>query len=195
MIFKKHEKPLFRHDCSECKFLGVFNKHDLYWCDSGKVMPTVIARYGDRREMYTSGMALASNVPELGEALRRAKDMGYIQVHADEEKEKVNLTTKDIFTYDVIKKYTGFGHAKYDMYGVFVRFDTTNPTHFDVGPWIELVPERYKIVAAMITDEVGNSMIGDCVDGKGMHSCFCVSVLNSLKQYYNKHPALFAELV
>jgi len=158
-------------------------------------MPTVIARYGDRREMYTSGMALASNVPELGEALRRAKDMGYIQVHADEEKEKVNLTTKDIFTYDVIKKYTGFGHAKYDMYGVFVRFDTTNPTHFDVGPWIELVPERYKIVAAMITDEVGNSMIGDCVDGKGMHSCFCVSVLNSLKQYYNKHPALFAELV
>jgi hypothetical protein len=45
-------KPLFKHDCEKCLFLGVFNEdHDGYYCPTEE---TCIARYGDKPEQYLS---------------------------------------------------------------------------------------------------------------------------------------------
>ena len=55
-------KPIYEHDCEQCKFLGNYelgkDKYDLYYCEQGAVQPTVIARYGEGR-LYMSGMAFA----------------------------------------------------------------------------------------------------------------------------------------
>lgn len=44
------------HDCDECKFVGVYKEHDLYFC---KNEPTVIARYGNEGYEYSSGLVFA----------------------------------------------------------------------------------------------------------------------------------------
>jgi hypothetical protein len=51
-------KPLFKHDCDKCVFLGVYKNHDLYYCNTE---PTVIARYGDNGCEYFSGIHFTSN--------------------------------------------------------------------------------------------------------------------------------------
>lgn len=50
-------KPTWKHDCSSCTFLGVYNHHDLYFC-SQEAIPTVIARFGARSK-YVSGAPIA----------------------------------------------------------------------------------------------------------------------------------------
>lgn len=45
-------KPLYEHDCKECKFLGTFNSKDLYYCPKG--LTTIIARDSSRGGDYTS---------------------------------------------------------------------------------------------------------------------------------------------
>ena len=45
-------KPLYKHDCDCCIFLGNFDDYqDGYYCPAEKV---VIARYGDQGQEYTS---------------------------------------------------------------------------------------------------------------------------------------------
>ncbi len=41
--------PRFKHDCSECEFLGTSDGHDLYVCLSDKTakFASLIARYGE----------------------------------------------------------------------------------------------------------------------------------------------------
>jgi hypothetical protein len=74
--------PKYKHDCSECNFLGNWSAndmdHDLYWCSQGGY-PTVISRHGDGEE-YTSGIDIAKTnvLPSLAEALKRAKDKGLV---------------------------------------------------------------------------------------------------------------------
>ena len=55
----------YEHDCDDCVFLGTIELpkapvHDLYYCDQGGKIPTVIARFGDRGDMYASGMGFAN---------------------------------------------------------------------------------------------------------------------------------------
>ena len=69
------DKPQFKHDCNDCKFLGQYTtpgwvKCDLYFCPQGGRIPTVIARYSDEGSDYNSG--LGSKLPELEEAELRA---------------------------------------------------------------------------------------------------------------------------
>jgi hypothetical protein len=52
--------PKYKHDCTECKFLGtgkkyglVFSDIDFYIC-GGNGLRTLIARYGDNGDEYTS---------------------------------------------------------------------------------------------------------------------------------------------
>lgn len=46
-------KPLHKHDCQECTFLGTFNNQDLYTCAQfGE--PTYIARWSSNGPDYTS---------------------------------------------------------------------------------------------------------------------------------------------
>jgi len=60
----------YKHDCDKCVFLGTltmapqYTPHDLYYCAQSFMpgRPTVIARFGDRGDMYTSGMCFADGV-------------------------------------------------------------------------------------------------------------------------------------
>lgn len=66
-----------KHDCSNCKPLGEFKEYDLYFCEQGVMMPTVIARFGDNGPDYFSGLGFRSMEP-LREAEMRAVKDGYI---------------------------------------------------------------------------------------------------------------------
>ena len=72
-------KPLvmrYKHDCSECKVLGQYLGWDLYFCDAG--VTTVIARWGDAGEEFTSG--IFKDAPEeLKVAAFMARSAGYLQ--------------------------------------------------------------------------------------------------------------------
>jgi hypothetical protein len=71
-------KPRFRHDCNWCHFLGHHDGHDLYYCDEGNPIPTVIARYGNLSHEYESGLALAGLFPAIREAKRQAQLKGLL---------------------------------------------------------------------------------------------------------------------
>jgi hypothetical protein len=90
-IPETEEEPLFRHTCSACKFLGTAERDgrhfDLYFCDQGHLIPTVIARGSNQPHDYTSGMSLVAHDALLFEAFERAKRRGFIPAdqHADAE--------------------------------------------------------------------------------------------------------------
>lgn len=74
----KTEVASFVHDGPCCTFLGTFRggvpvmDYDLYWCDQGVGLPTVIARYGDEGSAYASGLSgSARRHTALIEAKRR----------------------------------------------------------------------------------------------------------------------------
>ena len=73
-----NEDPQFDHDCDQCRFLGRYEKHDLYFCDQSG-MPTVLARYGNDGWDYTSGVFFAPVYPAVAEAVKRAKDKGWLK--------------------------------------------------------------------------------------------------------------------
>jgi hypothetical protein len=78
-------QPQFTHDCDNCTFLGRHEltdgrfpgKYDLYHC-TAQGSATVIARYGNEGEQYTSGIVIGKQYPDspLAEALRRAVSRG-----------------------------------------------------------------------------------------------------------------------
>ena len=53
-------KARYQHDCKACKFFGNLNRYDLYTCEQGGdgEFPTIVARYGSKREDYLSGERL-----------------------------------------------------------------------------------------------------------------------------------------
>lgn len=52
----KAEKPLFRHDCENCEFLGTFHGHDLYICRRNQQCVSLLARCGNEENEYVSGI-------------------------------------------------------------------------------------------------------------------------------------------
>ncbi len=70
-------KPIYKHDCEKCVFLGNFNNEDLYYCDQS-IIPTVISRYSDVGPDYTSGMAFIGINKQLTEAYNRAIKLNLI---------------------------------------------------------------------------------------------------------------------
>jgi len=70
-------KPTWKHDCDACEFLGMFDKHDLYYCSS-TMLPTIIARFGSDGPEYKSGMAFKDADKHLREAYRRAAAKGLV---------------------------------------------------------------------------------------------------------------------
>ena len=80
-----YEIPHFQHDCDSCTFLGRHLSHkssmplDLYACTRNNgIIDTVIARYSSNGPDYSSGLifAIRGIIPELVEALERAKKIG-----------------------------------------------------------------------------------------------------------------------
>jgi hypothetical protein len=61
-------KPIFRHDCEACSFLGHYEEHDLYYCPGE---PTVIARYGSEGPDYKSGLVFANETLKDTSAVAR----------------------------------------------------------------------------------------------------------------------------
>jgi hypothetical protein len=61
------DTPRYEHDCSDCVYLGQFNKYDLYFCPRE---PTIIARYSNEGSEYTSGIVFGITSDEVrpGEA-------------------------------------------------------------------------------------------------------------------------------
>ena len=68
----------YEHDCDQCIPLGEYKEFDLYFCRQGGIQ-TVVARYGNAGENYSSGLALADYAPQLAEARNRAQKKGLLQ--------------------------------------------------------------------------------------------------------------------
>jgi len=77
MIEDQYIKRHYTHDCNNCKPLGKFQEYELYFCDQGGNLPTVIARYGNEIWEYKSGLAFATGGPLL-EAKNRAIAQGLL---------------------------------------------------------------------------------------------------------------------
>jgi hypothetical protein len=71
--------PRYNHDCDKCVFLGEYEEYDLYFCGQGTLLTsTVIARYSNNGEDYTSGIDFATHYPPLIEAKSRAIEKGLL---------------------------------------------------------------------------------------------------------------------
>ena len=70
----------FSHRCSCCTDLGQWREYDLYFCEYCCIVPSVVARWGDDRADYVSGLdeITQSCTPHLREAKRRAQRLGLI---------------------------------------------------------------------------------------------------------------------
>lgn len=76
----KVEKPVFKHDCECCNFLGHWVEQDLYFCGTnGGAGPTVIARFSSDGPDYSSGLKFADHFPHLREARDRAVKKGLLK--------------------------------------------------------------------------------------------------------------------
>lgn len=51
-------EPQFKHDCERCEFLGQISNHDIYRCDQGTMMPTIVVRYSDEGPDYFSNKTI-----------------------------------------------------------------------------------------------------------------------------------------
>ena len=73
-------KPLYKHDCEECIFLGMSeNKmYDLYVHNTVH-QQTIIARYGDYEGDYKSGLIFKETDPDLKQAYTLAKTRDLIK--------------------------------------------------------------------------------------------------------------------
>jgi|JFJP01.1.fsa_nt_gi hypothetical protein len=77
-------KPRFKHDCTECTYLGRHNGKDLYHCTQvGN--PTIIVRHSNHPAEYVSGMVFARKAVEdcdfnnsFAQAYMRAKALNLI---------------------------------------------------------------------------------------------------------------------
>ena len=56
-------KPRFKHDCSNCTYLGRHKGKDLYHCPQGGV-PTIIVRHSSVPSDYSSGLVFGQRAVE-----------------------------------------------------------------------------------------------------------------------------------
>lgn len=70
-----NEIPLFLHDCDQCKFLGIYEGKDLYFCNNDIDRKTLVSRRSSEPSDYISGFI---NTEELIEAIKRAKKLNLL---------------------------------------------------------------------------------------------------------------------
>ena len=71
---------IYKNDCDDCKYLGEFEGHDLYFCNKGNIY-TIIARYGNEPEEHMSGLEFGRPKPQntiLGVAYAMSQAKGYL---------------------------------------------------------------------------------------------------------------------
>jgi hypothetical protein len=69
-------KPLYKHDCDQCHFLGAVDDHDLYFCNKHMEL---IARFGNDPPDYRSGHAFIEHSYVLGVAKILAIQKGLLK--------------------------------------------------------------------------------------------------------------------
>jgi hypothetical protein len=85
------DKPLYEHDCKNCKYLGRYTvsqyywdmtggvkEVDLYFCTQGGFLNTVIARFSNDGPDYISGLYNCDTNVILAEAKKRALELGLL---------------------------------------------------------------------------------------------------------------------
>ena len=71
-------KPLYQHDCGNCKYLVTTHKQDLYYCDQGGRGATIVRRFSSEPSDYGSGTHLSACSPETALGMLVAASKGYL---------------------------------------------------------------------------------------------------------------------
>lgn len=76
------DKPIFKHNCDQCVFLGVdaSGRFDMYWCSSVRHDGPLV-RFGDADIFYTHGMMSVGSGKHCNEAFLRACVEGLVPTH------------------------------------------------------------------------------------------------------------------
>lgn len=75
-LIEEYYSPRYEHNCICCRYLGRYEKYDLYYCEES--VKTVIARYGKDSD-YISGLGFSDNHNNpLFVAKMRAEKLGLI---------------------------------------------------------------------------------------------------------------------
>lgn len=72
-------RPIFKHDCDVCVFLGHRNGYDTYACPQMGA-PTIVCRYGDEGANYKSGLVSSTLDSDIRWGLSEALARGIIRV-------------------------------------------------------------------------------------------------------------------
>lgn len=72
-------KPIHKHDCNHCIFLGSYANGDAYICKNGdEILSTLIYRRSSNGPDYSSGLEFAFSSVGLNKALSMADAQGHI---------------------------------------------------------------------------------------------------------------------
>lgn len=74
-------EPVYKHDCHACVFLGRYHSHDLYICQPGEPVGTIIARHGNEGPDYGSGMEFGARPMRSGTDFDRVMRTAYLIAH------------------------------------------------------------------------------------------------------------------
>lgn len=78
-----NEKPMHRHTCEDCKYLGPYQNADLYVCGVNSKFPVILARFSNDYSDYScvsvKELENCKNDDFLVEAERRAIEGGFIE--------------------------------------------------------------------------------------------------------------------
>lgn len=68
----------YEHDCKRCVPLGQHEEYDLYYCESGAGMPTLVARWSSEGPDYKSGLRFIKGDDALEAAHKLAAAEGLV---------------------------------------------------------------------------------------------------------------------
>ena len=109
--FKENYTRLYKHDCDVCKYLGIYQNADLYYCDD-TLNPTLLARFSSDPPNYSSSrvseLEYFGNDEFLMEALKRAIEYGYIpteQVKGETDMCETTMVGPVVSVYDNTDHY------------------------------------------------------------------------------------------
>lgn len=130
------ENPIFNHDCDTCKFLGTYNRRDLYVCDK-----TLVARFGDEGSEYESGLSLIYDNPWIRKAMELAEEKGLI---SGKLRNLIDAhTLQKISSLGILDRKRNFEESKLVLEGYLKCLSNNSDVE-----WTEFVKNNYAEVEA-----------------------------------------------
>jgi hypothetical protein len=130
------EKPMFKHDCDKCKFLGTYKRRDLYVCDTD-----LVARFGDGGDEYESGLFLIYDNPWINKAMKLAEEKGL--VGAELRVRMDAYTLQKISSLGILDRKRNFEESKLILEGYLMCLSNNSDVE-----WAEFVKNTYAEVSA-----------------------------------------------